>query len=391
MKNSSKTVALIIILVFIVGAVAILRSGLYKGIRPALVSDSETQRSIDDLQKKLADNLSLGSRQPEAEPHQEGSFLIHGSFDLELFSRDVVNPRVIIFDQDKNVLVSEPSEGRVSRYDQNGKRQTVVSNLNRPHGLAIKDENLLIAETGQVIQYDYDNGQANNPRVILDLPTGGRHWTRTLGVGPDGNLYISIGSSCNICIEDDWRRDKILQYNFETQQLNTYASGLRNAVFFAWHPETDAMWATEMGRDWLGDDLPPDEVNIIKEGGDYGFPYCYGKNIVDPEFSNPPNCEDKIPAFIDLFAHEAPLGIDFFKGQPVIAMHGSWNRAEPIGYEVVRYTGDEYQTRETLVSGWLQPDGNSIGRPAGILADTESGHIYITDDSANVIYRLVER
>lgn len=158
----------------------------------------------------------------------------------------------------------------------------------------------------------------------------------------EDNLLISVGSSCNACLEKDWRRAKILVINKNGGHLQTFASGLRNAVFMRAHPATKDIWVTEMGRDYLGDDLPPDEINIIKRSNDYGWPYCYGKNVLDKEFVSADNftgnCEDKTPSFFDIQAHSAPLGLDFFpaSGWPaqyrntmLVAYHGSWNQTIP--------------------------------------------------------------
>jgi glucose/arabinose dehydrogenase len=320
-----------------------------------------------------------------------GTLVVHEDFILSLFSDQVENPRVIIEEAEGSILVSEPALGRVSLVDESGVRSTVLENLNRPHGLALQLNNLYIAETNQVSLYNYEDGSASDPETLFDLPDGGRHWTRTLGLGPDGNLYISIGSSCNICLEDEWERDKILQYNLQTKALTEYATGLRNSVFFAWHPRTGQMYATEMGRDWLGDGLPPDELNLITEGSDYGFPYCFGDNIVDPEFEDASKCIDAKPAFTEFKAHESPLGIDFYEGDAIVALHGSWNAKIPVGYEVIRLSqSSDYQQRETLLAGFLQDDGSSIGRPAGVLV-TSDDRILVSDDRGNKIYLLQRR
>ncbi len=321
-------------------------------------------------------------------PLKNSPFTTAENVEISLFNNDVKNPRVMIEDQTGNVLVSEPSIGRVSSISKAGERVTLIEGLLQPHGLALRDGFLYVAETAQVLRYAYDGVTAADPQVLLSLPSGGRHWTRTIGFGPDDGLYISIGSSCNICLEEDWRRDKILRYDLQTQALEDYAVGLRNAVFFAWHPETGELYATEMGRDWLGDDLPPDELNKIIAGGNYGFPYCYGKNVVDPEFNQSEKCASSFGSHYDFTAHEAPLGIDFLNGDIIVALHGSWNRSEPVGYEVIRLTETSgYQERETILSGFLRQDGSSIGRPAGILTLSD-GTVLVSDDKGDAVYRL---
>ena len=400
-----KKVFLITLVVIAVGLTGyfLIDSFVLGPIRPAWLKSNSNREEILNLIEQTGDPVTLEPLESEEKLEIEetvqktafneyGPFKVHSDFLLRVHSRDVNNPRVMIFDDKERILVSEPAESRVSIIE-DGQRKDLVTNLNRPHGLAIHKNKLYVAETGQIVRYDYDQnrGSAKNPQVILDLPAGGRHWTRTIGIGPDEKLYISIGSSCNICIEKDWRRTKILQYDLDTQVLRVYASGLRNAVFFQWHPGNGQLFATEMGRDWLGDDLPPDELVIVKDNTDYGYPYCYGKNVVDPEFDEPDKCNTAEPSLYDFPAHEAPLGIDFHNGDAIVALHGSWNRSEPVGYKVIRLLEDSnYQIREVIMEGWLQDDGSSIGRPAGILV-SKKGEIYISDDKRDVIYRLVPR
>lgn len=377
MRNSIILGTLLLVAAIIAGTFFAVRP-YFTGIRPAWIPSPQSAPVI----QQLAENPT---------PEDTGPFTVDLNFHFAIFAKDLKGPRVMTEDGQGNILVSETSAGRVSLLTSKGDRTTLLSGLDRPHGLAINDGHLFVAETGQVDQYDYQNGKASNSRVILDLPSDGRHFTRTIGIGPDGALYISVGSSCNICTEQDWRRQKILRYDLEQQQLTTYASGLRNAVFFTWNPADKKMYATEMGRDYLGDDLPPDEVDVIQEGGDYGFPYCYGDNIADPEYNDPDKCKGAITPLYELKAHEAPLGIDFFKGDLIIALHGSWNRSVPDGYEVIRLTASSgFQERQSLMSGFLLSDGSSLGRPAGVLV-TKSGSILISDDKANAIYRLTPR
>lgn len=344
------------------------------GIRPALVSDPVPANLPKD---------EIGQEIPE------GFLTVVYGYSLRIFTRDTINPRVIAFDQIGRMIVSEPSASRISIYEE-GRRSTLLDKLNRPHGLAFDQEHLYVAETGQVLQYDYDHtsGKVSGRTVLLDLPAGGRHWTRTLGIGPDGHLYISIGSSCNICLEDDWRRTTILRYDLKQQQLETAATGLRNAVYFTWQPGTDNMFATEMARDWLGNDLPPDELNLIEFGSNYGYPYCFSSNVVDPQYNDAAKCVNAKPSHFDFRAHEAPLGLAFYDNDLFVALHGSWNSTDPVGYEVIRLTGESnFKKRETVISGWLKSDGTSSGRPAGVTAGPD-GRLYITDDASDVIYVL---
>ena len=278
----------------------------------------------------------------------------------------------------------------------------VASNLNRPHGLAFREGKLYIAETDGISVFDYDSStnRATNKRSIIDLPGGGNHFSRTIGFGPDGKLYVSIGSSCNVCVEKDWRRAKILVSNPDGSGLREYATGLRNSVFFTWHPKTNEMWATEMGRDLLGDNTPAEEVNIVKDGGFYGWPYCYEDRIHDRNFEPSGNsvslCARSVPPHIQFQAHSAPLGLTFipdswpeqYRGDLLVAFHGSWNRTEPTGYKVVQFglETDAQINQTDFLSGFLVKNG-AFGRPVDLVFGKD-GDLYISDDKAGNIYRV---
>jgi glucose/arabinose dehydrogenase len=337
-------------------------------------------------------------------------------FSIGIFARGLPGARVLALDPGGHLLVSLTSQGRVVALpDKNGDGVadgvvTVLDGLNQPHGLAFepgKEPRLFVAETDQVAAYDYDPERltATYQQKIVDLPSGGRHFTRSLVFLPssrDHRLLISVGSSCDACEESDPRRAKILAVDVEAGgDPETFASGLRNSLFMAVHPRSKHVWATETGRDDLGDNWPPDEINIILEGSHYGWPYCYGKRLHD-EKSDPAGehrefCQGTIPSFIDVPAHSAPLGLAFFPPEwpqdfrhDLLVAFGSWNRAEPTGYKVVRYKLDaagNFIDVEDFITGWLTPAG-ALGRPVDILI-TDDGVIYISDDKAGVVYRVV--
>ena len=293
------------------------------------------------------------------------------------------------------------------------KHYPVFQNFNNPHGIAFdlgSPFSLVIAEEHQIIRVptysEYD------VQKIVGLPADGGHFTRTLGFGPDGRLYVSIGSSCNVCNEKDERRAKIFSMNPDGSDFKEFASGLRNTVFFTWHPKTEKMWGSDMGRDLLGDDLPPDEINIIDAGKNYGWPNCYGKNAHDTDFDkntyirNPCMEPFEMPSAIDVQAHSAPLGLAFIPEAPpaggwpreywnnlLVAYHGSWNRSVPTGYKVVRYKFDaerKYLGEEDFITGWLhQSNGGyeALGRPVDIVVNND-GTAFISDDKAGVIYKV---
>ena len=338
-------------------------------------------------------------------------------FSISVFAQNLPGARVMVKDVLGNMWVSQTSEGTVSLLEIDKETGKVVNqgpifrDLNKPHGLAINPENpflLYIAEEDGIfaapVYSEYDI------RKIVDLPlSAGGHFTRTIGFGPDGKLYVSAGSSCNVCDENDYRRAKIFSMNADGSDFSEFSKGLRNTVFFTWHPKTGDMWGTDMGRDFLGDDLPPDEINIIKKGNNYGWPICFGKNVHDGNFDknvyfrNPCMEPFETGSYIDIPAHSAPLGLAFvpeqgwpkdYQNNLMVAYHGSWNRSVPTGYKIVRIKldadggfGGEKPEIEDFITGWLTPQG-ALGRPVGILIEPD-GVMYVSDDKAGVIYKVV--
>lgn len=345
-------------------------------------------------------------------------------FSISTFAEDLGKPRVLAVDPAGTLLVSIPASGKVVALpDKNGDGQadetvTVISGLNQPHGLAFRCPDagelaetacqLYIAESNQVTVSTYDVGSHrvfDKKNKILDLPSGGNHFTRTLLFHND-RLLIAVGSSCNVCRESDWRRAAILSANPDGSDLKIFARGLRNSVFLTTHPVTGGVWATEMGRDWLGDALPPEEINIIEQGKNYGFPTCFGDNIHDTDFDkntyvrNPCQEPTETAPHLTLPAHVAPLGLAFvpakawpaeYANHLLAAEHGSWNRSTKDGYKIVRFALDERgkpaaRTPENFITGFIATDGKVIGRPVDILF--HNGAAYISDDFAGNIYRL---
>lgn len=308
---------------------------------------------------------------------------------ISIYAKDLKSPRDLEADGKGNIIVSAMGEGKVYVIDGNTQK-AVLSNLNKPHGLSfncVHDKcQLYVAEADKVVVYDWDqkNKLATNSQKIISLPTGGRHTTRSLLIH-DSKLYISIGSSCDTCVEGDTRRATIMSANLDGSNFNVHATGLRNSVFMALNPTTNEIWATEMGRDFLGDDLPPEEVNIIHKGEFYGWPYCFGKQTEDKTFSSKNGiCNTSVTPRVMLPAHTAPLGLAFYKDDLLVAMHGSWNSSVPVGYKIVKVNVKTGEI-EDFVTGWLS-DGRVLGRPVDILVSGEK--IYISDDKAGVVYQL---
>ena len=332
---------------------------------------------------------------------------ISKGFQIGVFADLKANlPRVIVLDPSDTLVVSSTNKGKIFALpdkDINGKVdeiKEIIGGLNKPHGIAFAEGKIYIAETDKVTRWDYNSTDftVSSPEVLFNLPGGGRHFTRTIAVS--GNkLYTSVGSSCDVCEENDEKRASILVSDLDGSNLKTFAKGLRNTVFFAFDDE-GVLWGTDMGRDNLGDNLPPDEVNIIKEGKDYGWPYCYGDRVRDSKFKPGEKvtyCTQTEAPVYNLPAHVAPLGIVFINsaifpssddGSLLIAEHGSWNSSQPVGYKISKLSvlGGSVGTYSNFINGWLQKD-EALGRPVGLVFDG-AGKLFISDDKAGLIYIL---
>lgn len=291
--------------------------------------------------------------------------------------------------------------------DKNGDHvgETVVEiakDLNEPNGVAIKDGALYIAEISRVSKItDIENrmGQSLTLETVSDaFPKDKHHGWKFIAFGPDGKLYVPVGAPCNIC-EPKKEYANISRMNADGSQLEVFASGIRNTVGFAWHPVTKELWFTDNGRDMLGDDVPPDELNrAAKAGLDFGYPRCHGKDIVDPEFGKPDSCKGIVVPEATFPAHVAALGMRFYTGKQFpkeyrnaifTALHGSWNRSKPVGYEVRLVKLDKNgkaNEPEVFASGWLQ-DGKAWGRPVDV-QPLKDGSMLVSDDQAGIIYRI---
>jgi glucose/arabinose dehydrogenase len=247
---------------------------------------------------------------------------------------------------------------------------------------------------------DGDGVADQRETIIDDYPTGG-HSTRTVVFLPDGRMVVSVGSSCNACEEEDERRAAILIYDGpEGGGERVYASGLRNAVGVAVHPQTGELWASNNGRDLMGDNGPPENIYAVRDEVDYGWPYCHSGDIVDPDLGTDGACEGVGQPVVEMQAHSAPLGIAFYTGQLFpeeyqgdlfIAFHGSWNRSVPTGYKVVRLPfkdGQPASAVEDFAMGWLDGQSNNVsGRPVDVLVGAD-GALYVSDDKAGFVYRI---
>lgn len=319
-------------------------------------------------------------------------------FRIAIFARMPSAPRFMLFAPDGTLLVSLTGSGGVAVVNPQGQVSIFATGLNQPHGLAFRGPDLYVAEQNRVRVYR--NLEASRTEVLIQgIPSGG-HFTRTVGFGPDDKMYVSIGSSCNLCTEQDQRRAAIVRYNADGTGQEVFARGLRNSVGFRWHPQTGELWATDNGFDNFGDDQPPEEINIVRQGGDYGWPFCYADRLTNPTFppTDPGRCSGTVAPAVQMQAHSAPLGLDFYtgtqfpaeyRGDAFVAFHGSWNRSVPTGYKVVRVRaqGGVPGAVEDFVTGWLEGNTTS-GRPVDVLTGPD-GALYVSDDSpSSVIYRI---
>ena len=283
-------------------------------------------------------------------------------------------------------------------------KYVVGKKLYGPMGMAFKDGDLYIGLVNGVVKLkDIDNHLANPPEpepVNLKLPSELHHGHTYIRFGPDGWLYIPVGAPCNVC-ERDWNKyGCMMRMKPDGSNLELYAQGIRNTVGFDWHPVTKELWFTDNGRDWLGDNLPPDELNCAPhQGMNFGFPYRYGKNVKDPQFGDKrPNDADFTPCRVALGPHVAALGMRFYTGdmfppeyknQIFIAEHGSWNRTVPLGYRVmsVKFPPGKEPTYDVFAEGFLGKTGIPTGRPADI-CQMADGSLLVSDDFGNTIYRI---
>lgn len=284
------------------------------------------------------------------------------------------------------------------------KKWVIASGLNMPNGVAFRDGDLYVAEVSRILKFpDIENHLSNpgQPVVIYDqYPTETHHGWKYIAFGPDGKLYVPVGAPCNICEPEKPIYASITRMNADGTGMEIFASGIRNSVGFTWHPETNNIWFTDNGRDELGDDVPPCELNTApKAGMNFGYPYCHGGTIKDPEFGNKKPCSQFTVPARNLGPHVAPLGLKFYtgnmfpgdyKGKLFIAEHGSWNRSKKIGYRVslVAVDGDKGTSYDTFASGWLDDaTQKNWGRPVDVLI-LEDGSMLVSDDTAGVIYRI---
>ncbi len=332
-------------------------------------------------------------------------------FSIGIFADELPpTPRFMRFTATGDLLLSAPRSGQVlliERDDDGDGRsdgtRVLAEGLNQPHGMELRDGWLYVGETDAIARLRFDDASrsvSGEPeRIVTGLPGGGNHWTKTLRFGPDGWLYMHVGSTCNVCLEEDDRRATIMRFRPDGQDGAIYATGLRNSVGFDWQPGTGKLYATDNGRDLLGNDFPPCELNEIVEDGFYGWPIANGDRVPDPDLGvgESSRIADSIPPAHAFGAHNAPLGITFVRGESVppeyrgaalVALHGSWNRTKKDGYKVVSlHWGPDGRIEERdFATGW-EKDEDVIGRPVDVVEGPD-GAFYVSDDYAGVVWRI---
>lgn len=331
-------------------------------------------------------------------------------FHISLFADTIDNARSLALGDKGTVFVGNRSGDKIYAIvdeDNDGtadKKYILAKGLNMPNGVAFHKGALYVAEVNKIWRFDnIENRLSNPPQPVLisdNYPSDKHHGWKYIAFGPDDKLYVPVGAPCNICDdnENDNRYASITRMNADGSDFEVFASGIRNTVGFAWHPQTKELWFTDNGRDMLGDDSPPDELNNApKPGMHFGYPYCHAGDIKDPEYGDRHPCSDFTPPVQKLAPHTAALGMKFYTGdmfpaayknQVFIAEHGSWNRSEPIGYRImmVKLEGNKAISYEPFAEGWLE-NGKAWGRPVDIL-QLKDGSLLVSDDFANVIYRI---
>lgn len=329
-------------------------------------------------------------------------------FHISVYAEEIEGARSLARGDRGTLFIGSRSQGKVyAVIDTDGdfhadKRFIIARGLNNPNGVAFRNGSLYVAEINRILRYDHieDNLKNPPPPVVINdsFPRDVHHGWKFIRFGPDGYLYVPVGAPCNICEPTDPRYASIMRMREDGNGLEIFVKGVRNTVGFDWHPKSNSLFFTDNGRDWMGNNQPPDELNrATRKGMHFGYPYCHGKKIRDPKFGKKQACNKSTPPVMELGAHVAALGMRFYTGkqfpkkyydQVFIAEHGSWNRFPPSGYRItlVRFSPEKPVSYHVFAEGWLQGI-KAWGRPVDIEIIPD-GSILVSDDKADAVYRI---
>jgi len=369
--------------------------------------------------KKETKGDDVGQEQPgpEAPPPYGGDLPLERlnlpeGFSVDVYAENLDGARSMALGDDGTLFVGTRNEGKVyALKDEDGDYRAdqvyeVATDLEQPNGVAFRDGALYVAAVSRLFKYPNIEQQLSDPPdpelIYEDFPNEFHHGWKYIAFGPDGKLYVPVGAPCNICdrTDEDERFATISRMDPDGGNREIIAHGVRNTVGFTWHPQSGDLWFTDNGRDMMGDDIPPCELNKLAGiGQHFGYPFCHGADVKDPEFGEGHDCSEFVPPVQSLGAHVAPLGVKFdtgsmfpdsYKGHAFIAEHGSWNRSSKVGYKIslVRLENDQAVSYETFIDGWLdQGSQEAFGRPVDLLF-LEDGSMLISDDQGDAIYRI---
>lgn len=330
-------------------------------------------------------------------------------FQIDVFAQ-VEDARSLAVSPSGTIYVGNRSKDKVyALRDTDGdwkadEKYVIDSELRMPNGVAFKDGALYVSAVSRILKYPDIESRLGNPPdpevVYSGYPVNRHHGWRYIAFGPDGKLYVPVGAPCNICKKDDEIYASITRINPDGTGLEIVAHGVRNTVGFDWNPETGQLWFTDNGRDGMGDEVPPCELNkLTKKGEHFGYPYCHGDDVSDPKFGSKRKCSEFTKPQYNFRAHTAPLGMAFYKGDMfpedykgdvIVAQHGSWDRSSKIGYRLMRIhiMNDKAVKGEVFADGWLDESNQTqTGRPVDVL-QMPDGSILVSDDYAGRIYRI---
>jgi glucose/arabinose dehydrogenase len=372
---------------------------------PVVSAQGGTALLVDDAGTANPELVEVAVTDPQGFGASGQTLRVPPGYSVSVVGGGLGGPRFMDFDREDNLIVGAARQGVVYRFPfadgQLGEPEVLIAGFQQPASVAVftagDDEYLYVGEETQVSRFAYDPaGPIGAQEIIVpDLPARG-HRTRTVAFGPDGMLYLAVGSSCNICFEQEPIRATVSRANPDGSDLNIIATGLRNPVGLAFQPGTDLLWATVNERDNQGNEIPPDLVTIVEEGADYGWPECIPPDATPQEAGS--ECVGTTSPTVGIQAHSAPLGLAFLEGEEIpedvngdliVAQHGSWNREPPAAPKLLLIDfedGTPVAARD-FVTGWQDASGERWGRPAGVVVAPD-GSLIVSDDDSGLLYRI---